>query len=638
MFTQNPFSEEKIKKTTQIVFVSDLYVEDYVGGAELTTQALIDECPFEYVKLHSKDVSLKTLEQGHHCHWIFGNFVGIDFKLIPTIVGNMKYSVLEYDYKFCRLRSPEKHEAQTGKPCDCNGADTGKIISAFYYGAQSLWWMSEKQKTRYLTMFPFLGEKTNVVLSSVFTRQTLGTLRMLREKSNATGDRNGWIVLDSNSWVKGASAAKKWCEDNGKSYETIWDLPYDQTLAKMASAEGFVYLPTGGDTCPRMVIEAKLLGCKLELNENVQHKDEEWFATDDLQAINDYLFTAPTLFWNSIRKIMEYVPRISGYTTTYNCVKGEYPFEECIRSMSSFCSEICVIDGGSTDGTFEKLTKLAEEIPALKVRSSPKDFNDKRFAPQVDGLLKAEARKMCTGDFCWQMDSDEIVGDGYGERIIELASKMTRAVDVISLPVIEYWGGPEKIRLDVTPWKWRLSRNNPNITHGIPTELRKYDDEGRLFAAPGTDSCDMIFADSGERVPHVTFITKDTEELRFKALNGDLESKDKYEEWMSNVVKFLPTIHHYSWFSMERKVRHYRDYWSKFWGSMYGEDKPDTPENNVMFDVPWSQVTDEMITEKAEELVEGTGGWIFHRKWNGERIPHMTLDVKMPALAKDFSK
>ena len=33
----------------------------------------------------------------------------MDYKLIPTIVANMKYSILEYDYKFCRYRSPEKH-------------------------------------------------------------------------------------------------------------------------------------------------------------------------------------------------------------------------------------------------------------------------------------------------------------------------------------------------------------------------------------------------------------------------------------------------------------------------------------------------------------------------------------------------
>ena len=61
---------------------------------------------------------------------------------------------------------------------------------------------------------------------------------------------------------------------------------------------------------------------------------------------------------------------------------------------------------------------------------------------------------------------------------------------LISLPVIEYWGNQGKVRMDINPWKWRLSRNKPNITHGIPKHLRKTDEDGNIYALPGTDSCD----------------------------------------------------------------------------------------------------------------------------------------------------
>ena len=44
-------------------------------------------------------------------------------------------------------------------------------------------------------------------------------------------------------------------------------------------------------------------------------------------------------------------------------------------------------------------------------------------------------------------------------------------MDLICLPVIEYWGKNEKVRIDVNPWKWRLSKNRPYITHGIPAKL-----------------------------------------------------------------------------------------------------------------------------------------------------------------------
>ena len=68
-----------IPEDCDVVFVADMFAEDYAGGAELTTQALIDSSPFTIFKLHSKDVNQTLLEQGHRKHWIFGNFSLYDF-------------------------------------------------------------------------------------------------------------------------------------------------------------------------------------------------------------------------------------------------------------------------------------------------------------------------------------------------------------------------------------------------------------------------------------------------------------------------------------------------------------------------------------------------------------------------------
>ena len=156
----NPFENTKrqvtIDEEAEVIFVSDMFVEDYVGGAELTTEALIESCPFPVQKLHSNDVSIELLEQGHKKYWVFGNFAAMDSELIPTVVANMNYSVLEYDYKYCKYRSAEKHELAENSPCDCHEQMNGKMISAFYYGAKSLWWMSEGQEDHYLKLFPFL--------------------------------------------------------------------------------------------------------------------------------------------------------------------------------------------------------------------------------------------------------------------------------------------------------------------------------------------------------------------------------------------------------------------------------------------------------------------------------------------------
>lgn len=643
-FNQSIFDDKQkeIPKSAQVIFVSDMFANDYVGGAELTTQALIDTSPVETHCVYSKDVTLDLLKSGLDKFWVFCNFSQLNPQTIPSIVGNLRYSIIEYDFKYCKFRSPEKHASVQGSPCNCHEQMNGKVISAFFHGAMGIWWMSEKQQQRYRSKFPFLEKNDNVVLSSVFDHKTLGFMKSLREKYESH-ERKGWIVLGSESWIKAADLATKWCVDNNKEYEIVWNVSYNDVLEKFAQAEGFVYLPKGGDTCPRMVIEAKLLGCQLELNDNVLHKDEEWFATDNLQEIEEYLYSAPGLFWSGTKKMMDYRPTISGYTTTYNCQLQEYPYKECISSMLPFCDEVVVVDGGSTDGTFEDLQnykvilehELGKEVSdKLKLKQVKRDWKHPRFAV-FDGMQKAEARKLCTSEFCWQMDSDEIVHEDDAPRILDIARRMRKEAQIIALPVIEYWGGPNKIRVDILPWKWRLSKNDPNITHGIPLELRKFDDEGNLYAAEGTDGCDMISLETGERLPFIGFYTQPIDNIRKATLLGDENALLKYEDWFNKVVNGLPCVFHYSWYDLPRKIRLYRDYWTKHWNSLTGKNTDDTAENNMMFDVPWSEVTEEMIEEKAMELKTKLGGWIWHRKWNGtSKTPHIMCNRTQPKYMK----
>ena len=614
----------KITDNTKIVFVFDTCAEDTISDSEMTMHALINSCPLEFIKLKSNQVNLDVLKQGHRCHWIFGNFIELDSNLIPTIVANMKYSIIENDYKYCKFRSPEKHQNITETPCDCNNQINGKIISAFFQGSQSIWWMSEAQKEKYLQLFPFLNEKDNIVLSSVFDKSMLGTIKLLREHAaESQKEKKGWIVIGSDSWIKGTDAAKKWCEDNNKDYEITKNISYDEMLNKLVHAEGLVYLPAGADACSRVVIEAKLLGCKLHLNDLVQHSTEDWF-NESIEDIHDYLFTASGLFWTSIKKILDYMPTISGYTTTYNCISQEYPFVKCIESMLLFANEVCVVDGGSTDGTWEKLQDLANKNAKIKLKMVSRNWNHKRHAV-FDGMQKAESRAMCTSDFCWQMDSDEIIRSVDAEKIISLATKIPPSVDILSLPVIDFWGKNKKVRIDVTPWKWRLSRNKKNITHGIPTELRRIDDDGDTYSLQGSDGCDLIDSETGERINHVTFINENSENARQHALNGNEKALAAYEEWFNHITTQLPSVLHYSWFDLERKIKTYKNYWSRHWESLYNIPQNDTAENNMFFNKPWSQVTDQEINELANKLEE-IGGWIWHKKWDGTKTPSIRIE------------
>ena len=617
----------------QIIFVADLFAEQYAGGAELTSDALIEASPTLVKKVHAKNLTVEFLQQHVDAFWIFGNFSSINWSLIPVIASNLRYAVLEYDYKFCLHRSIEKHLHETGQECDCHKRQLGQLVAGFYQAADAIFWMSEQQRARYTERFPnLIGHRNSHVLSSVFDARFFEKINQLKSK---TTDRSGWIVLGSKSWIKGYEDAVKWCEENGKKYQSYWDVPYEELLDTMSSSEGFVYLPRGGDTCPRMVIEAKLLGCDVVTNDNVQHAAEKWWNANP-DDVCDYLKGRPDVFWAAINNVIQQQPTLSGYSTTYNCIDQKYPFVESICSLLAVCDEVVVVDGGSSDGTWDVLTDMAADNPKLMIRQIERDWNHPRHSV-FDGMQKAAARDLCTGDFCWQQDVDEVIHENDYQKLRNLLTSTPKSVNLICLPVTEFWGNKGKIRIDINPWKWRLSRNHPEITHGIPASLRRQDENGELYSAPGSDGCDYITRNTGELVPNVNFHTQQTEQLR-QAAARDPAARQQYVQWMTAVIQNLPGVYHYSWFNLPRKIRTYKNYWSRHWQSMYNISQDDTAENNMFFNKRWSDVSDDEIDLLAARLEQEMGGWIFHRKidWNNPTPSVMINEVTHPAVMEDY--
>lgn len=313
----NPFTniptENYIPKYAKIIFVADYFAKDLIGGAELTTQAFLDRTPVSCFCIHSNSLTPEVFDKVHKgVHWVFFNFANLPtetiLKLSEEARYGLKYSIVEYDFKICKYRSFYRHKLETGSDCDCHKTKHGTMICNFYKSAKNILWMSERQKEIFISKTK-INETNNLealwngkhhIQSSTFDIKTLDVLKNIKNK---TKKNDKFAILGSGSWIKGIEQTENYCIDKKINYEKLPNLPYEQFLETLAKYKGFIFMPLDYDTCPRSVIEAKLLGCELILNENVLHKDEIWFNNKDSEEVDFYLRDRVDNFWKIIYPI-----------------------------------------------------------------------------------------------------------------------------------------------------------------------------------------------------------------------------------------------------------------------------------------------------------------------------------------------
>lgn len=124
--------------------------------------------------------------------------------------------------------------------------------------------------------------------------------------------------------------------------------------------------------------------------------------------------------------------KVSGFTIVRNGVYYAYPFKEAILSILPLCDEMVVNVGVSQDETLSEVKSI--ESKKIKIIESEWDMTLKDG--KVLSVETNKALKECSGEWCFYIQSDEVLHEKYYENV---RSAMKKYLDKDKIEGLRFW-------------------------------------------------------------------------------------------------------------------------------------------------------------------------------------------------------
>lgn len=286
------------------VMLDDQAIE--IGGTNLTTLSVLEDRADRTTFISAQNLSSSDIALHKNSLWILGNIMTLmsrEDDLFQTLISKVKTVKLEFDYNFCPYRGEIPHEVLGKQECTCPFGMTahpriGEVYNLILKHTKHFFFMSERQRSVYAIHMPRLDFSTTSVLSSCFSKKSLSLMKTLSNKSK----NDKYAILKGfggwHSQAKGTEDAINFCETNKISYEVLPIQQHEEHLRTLASYKGIVFLPNIDDTCPRCIIEARIMGLDVITNLRSQHTTEWWWKQENETL--SYIESRPKFFWKII--------------------------------------------------------------------------------------------------------------------------------------------------------------------------------------------------------------------------------------------------------------------------------------------------------------------------------------------------
>jgi len=141
--------------------------------------------------------------------------------------------------------------------------------------------------------------------------------------------------------------------------------------------------------------------------------------------------------------------KISGYIITKN---NERSLSWALESVYQYLDEIIIVDSGSTDKTIEIASKYTDKIYFNKF----KNFADQRN----------HAIKLCSGDWIFTMDADEVMGENF-PRLFKFLKNRFRAILIPRYNLVGLDPTTFILKPHYSDWQVRMFRNDGNSYYDL---------------------------------------------------------------------------------------------------------------------------------------------------------------------------
>tara|TARA_R110002020_G_scaffold149972_3_gene326446 strand:+ start:1947 stop:3563 length:1617 start_codon:yes stop_codon:yes gene_type:complete len=250
-----------------VVFISDFFIEQILGGGELNDDLLIKllrKSGKKVSQVRSGQIDLTFLKTHQNDFFIISNFIGLKESCKTWITQNATYIIYEHDHKYLNTRNPAVYTNFKAPQKELRNF-------SFYKNAAAVICQSDFHKT---IMVQNLGLDNVISVSgNLWSAESLTKLKSLA----ASEKREACSIMDSPIPHKNTHKAVAYCESKGNQYELVADNDYFSFLEKLGKNKTLVFFPATPETLSRVVCEARMMGMSVITNGLVGASKEEWF-------------------------------------------------------------------------------------------------------------------------------------------------------------------------------------------------------------------------------------------------------------------------------------------------------------------------------------------------------------------------